>query len=205
MSLGAFEAPRDAACKIFYLDGKSVVLFFFAASSEGAVVLTGRSKLNALTTLDEHLQLYLGAYQVGIPMDAFENAVVSSLKRLRVFDELLCSVRPESAKNIEIDFIGRSGARICVGEIKQKAGKRGLDQLNTAVRQNTFGPFVTRIFISGTSLHPNDREVASLLGITVVELNWASGNGDGPLSQADETKLRDAMTKLFQKNGDVEQ
>lgn len=74
-----------------------------------------------------------------------------------------------------MDLVFRLGNQIGVAEVKESAGKKAIDQVNSAAEQRHLGTYVKKFIISGKPMDHNNRVLAAEYGIQVIELeNFAS-------------------------------
>ena len=76
----------------------------------------------------------------------------------------------------------------------RKPGKNKIDQLNSATRREALGTYTKRFFITSHKVEQNNRELAKISGITIIELLSFQ---DGKLSDKDAKKLGCTIGDMF--------
>lgn len=202
MALAAYEVAKERGASFFYLqsEGRKSLAHHFSFN-QGQTQLIAQREIPALITIDDYLRVYLGNYHLrGAVKEPFEQAI-GDILRPPVVDELLPNVCLKGA--LEVDVVVRCGNQ--VGVIEAKTGgkaltKEGLDQLNTAGRQDFLGTYTQRMLVidqSWDSAHSNLRELAQAQRIMLIEL--PSYHATGRLSPEDTQKLQTEVCQALGK------
>lgn len=194
MALAAYDLAQRGNCPVIYLqsEGNRCLLYRYKFTSAKGVALIEEVELSETISIDDYLRMYLRTYQKGKPKNGFEQVIYDTLQETSRISEVAASIRPVPA--LEIDLVIRCGNQVGIAEVKETGDKRGIDQLNAAGDQRYLGTYTKKILISGSELHPNNKELAQAYGITVVELpNVASGN----ISEEDKQYLVERITKVL--------
>lgn len=199
MALAAYEVARNMQARAFYYqteDNQSLVHPYHFEN--GNLVCEDSIPIEATLTLDDYLKLYVGDYETGKPKDSFEKLVETVLRAhlLEPEYEIMTSVKMKQlAGNVEVDLLARHGNQIAVFEIKRRADKSGIDQLNSVTTQRTLGTYTGKILISTTELESNNVDLARAYKITDVILPSAQ---DGKLTPEDEEVLVTSVKKVLE-------
>jgi len=188
MALAAFGLAQETRAHVVYLqtEGNASLLYRYEFASNGALMLVGEDQIPETITLDDHLRMYLGTYHEEGVHEPFERAVVLTLQQAsgRGISEVKAGIRPLGA--LEIDVVVRCGNQIGVGEIKNKSGKDGIDQLNAVASQRYLGTYVKKFLLVTQPLERNNAELAEAYNIISIVLPSGS---TGELSPEDRELL----------------
>jgi hypothetical protein len=113
--------------------------------------------------------LYLGTYETGSPRDPLEEQVFSELQATPGLEILTC-VRPKGLGALEVDFAVRFGNQIGIGEVKSKAAKKAIDQLNAVAHPNYLGTYVRKFLVSAHPVDRNNLELAEAYRMQVIKV-----------------------------------
>lgn len=192
MALAAFGLAQELQAHVVYLqtEGNASLLYQYEFGTDGALTLVAEDPVPETTTLDDYLRMYLGTYQEEGTRETFERAVFQALQSGRGRDlfEVKAGIRPVGA--LEIDLVVRHGNQVAIGEIKNKSGKNGIDQLNSAASQRYLGTYVKKFLILTQPLEQNNAELAEAYRVTPIVLPSGS---TGVLSPQDEETLVNAL------------
>ena len=190
MALAAYETARRMGATAFYYQTEDNQSLIHPYRFEQGNLVTGEPVRVAQTlTLDGYLRLYVGDYAPSIlPKDSLEEAVYSALSQVRLpdFEAMPATHLKELSGNVEVDVLARYGNQVAVFEVKRKAGKDGIDQLNSVTDQRTLGTYTHKFLVSARPLEENNVDLAKAYRIKVVVLE--SGQG-GSLSVEDAERL----------------
>lgn len=197
MSIAAFQAATRLGCPAVYFQsqGDHSLLYRFEVGDDGEMHEAGQFEIPGVMTLDDYLRLYLGNYGKEGPRDRFEKLIYEFLLSTSKLSEVFASVRPHATPNLEMDLVFRLGNQVGVAEVKESAGKKAIDQVNSAAEQRHLGTYVKKFIVSGRSMDQNNRVLAAEYGIHVIELEDYEKSD---LSQRDREKL---LSKVVQKMG----
>lgn len=188
MALAMVEVARRYGFPFVYLqseDNRSRL--FTYRFLEGEVRLLNVEDLVETITLHDYMHLHLGGYTCGPTKDDLEVQVADVLSSDTRIDELMMNLLPERAKNVEIDLVVRCGNNVGIGEIKCKAKKRSIDQLNSVCSREHAGTYTRKFLVTSTPLDGNNAELTKAYGVNVIEL--PSYRDSGTLSAADRERL----------------
>ncbi len=196
MALAAFSLAQEMRAHVVYLqtEGNVSLLYRYEFAANGALTLVGEDRIPETIGLDDHLRMYLGAYGEEGVREPFERAVVGALQQARAsgISEVKAGIRPVGA--LEIDVVVRCGNQVGVGEIKNKSGKDGIDQLNSVASQRYLGTYVSKFLIVSQPLERNNAELAEAYRIITIVL---PSGCTGVLSPEDrETLVETVLTHL---------
>lgn len=190
MALAAYEVARRLGAAAFYYQTEANQSLIHPYRFEEGNLLVGEPvRVIQTLTLDDYLRLYVGDYVPSmLPKDGFEEAVYAALKQVDLpnFEVMPATHLKELSGNVEVDVLARYGNQVAVFEVKRKAGKDGIDQLNGVTDQRTLGTYTHRFLVSVRPLDENNANLAEAYHIKVVVLE--SGQG-GTLSAADAERL----------------
>jgi len=199
MALAATEVARQSGARAFYYqteDNQSLIHPY--RFENGDLVCEAAAPIAATLTLDDYLRLYVGDYAPNTTpkLDRFEPMVFEALA---ASDRPGFEVMPSTflkgvGGNVEVDVLVRHGNQVAVLEVKRKAGKDGIDQLNSVTEQRVLGTYTRKILVSATPLDKNNLALAAAYRIEVVVLE--SGR-NGMLSPADQEKLIEAVARTL--------
>lgn len=192
MALAAYEVARQLGARAFYYqteNNESVIHpYRFEA---GNLVCEAPLPIEATLTVDDYLRLYAGDYHDGKLKDPFEKMVEAALRAGLPEYEIKTSVKLiELAGSVEVDLLVRGGNQVAVVEVKRKAGKDGIDQLNGITDQRTLGTYTRKILVSAKPIDKNNLNLAKAYRITTVVV--PSGQA-AALTDEDARKLVDAV------------
>ncbi|MEA2008730.1 MAG: hypothetical protein U9O54_06380, partial [Chloroflexota bacterium] len=148
-------------------------------------------------TLNQYLRLYVGEYKPNVlPRDSFESLVHIALKNISndSFEVMDSQYLTGLGEDVEVDLLVRLGNTIGVAEIKQKAGKKAIDQLNGVATRVALGIYTKKILISATPLHYNHQVLAKAHRIHPIILE--SGKSE-QLSPKDKNLLISEVRKTL--------
>lgn len=168
MAIAAFQlASRLSAQAFYYQSQANLDLIFPYPFADGDVISEDPVTCQANLTLDRFLKLYVGNYEQEAFKDPFEESVFSVLKDLENQGyEVKHNINfPSVSGGLEVDWVIRFRNAIAVGEVKAKADKSSIDQLNSACHPTRLGTYTKKFLISGrpakgfASFHPNHIEL----------------------------------------------
>lgn len=196
MALAAFGLAQELRAQVVYFqtEGNTSLLYRYEWAANGALTLVSEEQIPETIMLDDHLRMYLGTYSVEGVREPFERAVVRALEdaQARGISEVKAGIRPLGA--LEIDMVVRCGNQIGVGEIKNKSGKDGIDQLNSVASQRYLGTYLEKFLVVSQPLERNNAELTEAYRITTIVLPSGSS---GTLSAQDrETLIDTVLNKL---------
>ncbi len=177
MVIAAYEIARKMEARAFYYQTQGNVSTIHPYRFEkNRLVCAPPVPITATLTLDDYLRLYVGKYTEAKPKDSLEKMVVDAL-RLRLPEyEFKTSVKLlELAGNVEVDLLARCGNQVAVFEIKRRAGKKGIDQLNGVTDQRTLGTYTRKILVSAAPIDVNNLELTCAYHIKPVVLPSGMG------------------------------
>jgi hypothetical protein len=188
MVLAAYELARhlNSSFVYFQTEGSRSCLYRYAFVKDGAKLQSVEELPNTIS-LDDYLRVHVGFYKTDPPRDPFEQHVFEALSEVQEIAEILTSVRPQNLGALEVDFAVRCGNQVGIGEVKRKAAKAGIDQINAVAHPRYLGTYVRKFLVSGHPVHPNNQELAEAYRIRVIELPSYSETDE--LSSADKAKL----------------
>lgn len=197
MALAAYEVAQQIGARAFYYqteDNESLIHPYHFQN--GKLICEPPVSIAATLTLDDYLRLYVGEYEEGKPKDPFEKMVEAALRAHLPDHEIKTSVwLKELAGNVEVDILARCGNQVAVFEIKHKAGKEGIDQLNGVTNQRTLGTYTHKILVSGAPMNRNNLNLAGAYHIKTVVL--PSGMGEA-LTEEDAQRLAEAARQSLE-------
>ncbi|MCL4703986.1 DUF1887 family protein [bacterium] len=172
MSIAAFQAATTLCCPAIYFQsqGNRSLLYRFEVGEDGEMHEAGQTEIPDAMTLHDYLRLYLGDYGVEGPRDNFEKLIYEFLLSTSKLSEVISSVRPQATPNLEMDLVFRLANQVGVAEVKESAGKKAIDQVNSAAEQRHLGTYIKKFIISGKPMDQNNRVLAAEYGIHVIEL-----------------------------------
>jgi hypothetical protein len=189
MEYAALELARLRNARAFYYqteDNQSLIHPYRFASNE--FVVEPPFEISQALTLVDYLSLYVGKVEPNHkPPEPFEKLVYATLKQVEAlpYFEVMSARRLVGVNStVEVDALVRLGNQVAVLEVKQKADKSAIDQLNSATR--LLGTYVRKILVSATALKGNNPELAQAYNIHAVVLPNGSG---GDLTTEDEENL----------------
>ncbi len=174
MALAAFQIAGVGGHPFFYLQSEGGVskLFHYGFSSDAdrTLLAQGIDVIADTLTLDQYLRMYLTQYTTEKPREVFEEQVHEILVSMPGVDEVFTGLRPQGMGALEVDFVIRCGNQIGVGEVKSKASKKAIDQLNGVAQRQYLGTYVRKFLISGHEVDSNNKELAKAYRTELVEL-----------------------------------
>ena len=202
MALAAYETARRWGAAAFYYqteDNQSLIHPY--RFEQGNLVADEPVRVAQSLTLNDYLRLYVGDYAPSaLPKDSFEQTAFSALSQVRLpdFEVMPATHLKELSGNVEVDMLVRYGNQVAVFEVKRKAGKNGIDQLNSVTDQRTLGTYTHKFLVSARPLEENNVDLAKAYRIKVVVLE--SGRS-GSLSATDAERLVAAVIDALKSKG----
>ena len=194
MVLAAFHLAHRIGSPFVYFrtEGNRSLLYRCRFVHDGISQKAQPDEIKEIITLHDYLKMYLGDFTEKPPEDSLEVEVMKALESIEELEAKYC-VRPKGMEALEIDFVVRFGNQVGIGEVKSKAAKDGIDQVNAVAHPRYLGTYVKKFLISGSELAENNKDLAEAYKIEVVELTSFSTHGK--LSQEDREKLKDSILK----------
>lgn len=194
MALAAFRVARicNSPCLYFQTEGNQSLLFRYTFDGDD-IILNATEELPATISLDDYLRMYQGRYARGEPRNDFERQIVETLQSCPSISEVMASLRPQGLDALEVDFVLRCGNQVGIGEVKTKAAKAGIDQLNAVAEQRYLGTYVRKFLVSGKPVDRNNQNLAKAYRIEVIEL--LSYGMTRSLTPEDKEKLAETMLR----------
>jgi len=198
MMLGAYEVARRLKAQAFYYQTQGNISQIYPYNLSQKTPTWGKAvPVTSTLTLDQYLRLYVGKYKPNtLPRDPFESLVHTTLKNISsdYFEVMDSQYLTGIGKDVEVDLLVRLGNTIGVAEIKQKAGKKAIDQLNGVATRVALGTYTKKILISATPLHYNHQVLAKAHRIYPIILE--SGKNE-QLSPGDKDLLISEVRKIL--------
>lgn len=204
MMLATYELARQHQAPFVYLESErhQSRLYEYAFAQE-TPQLTRETIIPTLLDIKTYLNAYLPGFSTE-PYTAnsgamFEQAVAQSLQK-RGF-EIATNVRPNGVgEKIEIDLVIRAGNQVGIAEVKlgdsrDEAPKKAVDQLNTAGEQKYLGTYTAKFLITARKPRSGIMALAHAHRITVIVLNYRDGAPSLTLPEAN--KLGDAVRDVL--------
>jgi Holliday junction resolvase-like predicted endonuclease len=191
MSFAALELTKRTSSRAFYYqseENKSEVHNFHF--EHDALIIDGSEPINPDLTLDQYLRLYLRGYnsEKRDPMHIFENLVLDALKCLGDGFEVVERIRPQNESDNELDCVIRCGSVIAVVEIKTKATKKTVEEVNNMTARY-LGAYRKKIIVHANTLYPGMQDLVRAYQIICIHLPSYKQSGDTALSEDDKVNL----------------
>jgi|LSQX01.3.fsa_nt_gb hypothetical protein len=125
--------------------------------------------------LEDYIRIHVGGFKQKEEKTYYEKLVIKSVED--IVDEIISNIYLEEA--LEVDMIFRIGNQVGIAEIKTRnraTKKEGIDQLNTAGGREYFGTYTKKFLIVDREYPENNKELAAVRGITVIELKNSPAN-----------------------------
>ena len=216
MSLAAFELARQRSAKAFYYqseDNQSLMHYYHFENRQ--LTFDDKKTIDNFLSLDQYLRLYLTKFKSvkNSKGKDYENNVIGALinnfgegevkERQLILDkaqkkpititqlgedyELIRSIYPVSSPDVEIDFAIRYKNVVGFAEIKKKAERRAIDQLNSVATSENLGSYIYKFIIHSNELHSHHKDAIREYGIISIKL--PSAEADDTLSDDDKALL----------------
>lgn len=198
MGYAALELARQYKARAFYYqteDNQSLIHPYRFENE--TMIVEAPVPIEETLLLNDHLRLYVGSVEPTCKFnDVFEKTVYEALKAAETPQfEVMPPVRLSGVNStVEVDGIVRLGNQIAVLEIKRKAGKRSIDQLNSATHPLMLGTYTRKVLVSSVPLEGNNPDLAEAYRIHTIVLQ--SGGGED-LSLADKEGLVREVKSVF--------
>lgn len=195
MFYAAVRVAQEHKSKVVYLKSEKnkSLLYQYAFEDDELLQLGKPEVINEIITIDDYLKIHIGEYsRRKKDINLFEQTVAEVLKKQ--VSELEPNI--SFGTNTELDLVIRFGNQVGVAEVTtaRKPGKNKIDQLNSATRREALGTYTKRFFITSHKVEQNNRELAKISGITIIELLSFQ---DGKLSDKDAKKLGCTIGDMF--------
>jgi len=201
MAIAAYEVARQMRARAFYYrtQGRVNEIHPYRFNEGGHLVCESPVHIEDTLTLDDYLRLYVGEYTEARPKDRFEKMVEAALRSGLPEYELKTSVKLlELSGNVEVDLLVRYGNQVAVFEIKQRAGKKGIDQLNGVTDQRTLGTYTRRILVSAAPIDKNNLELAKAYRIQSVVVPSGLNEDSTSLTETDARQLIEKVKSVLE-------
>lgn len=191
MEYAALELARQCNARAFYYqteDNKSLVHPYHFEN--GVLAAEEPFPLSQVLILGDYLGMYVGKFE---PTNRFNDhfeqnvyEVLKSTEELPKFEVFPPTRLTGVNSTVEVDAIVRLGNQVAVLEVKRRAGKGGIDQLNSATHPLMLGTYTRKVIVTSAPLDGNNADLAEAYKIQVILLESGSGNA---LSEDDKVKL----------------
>lgn len=200
MMIAAYEIARQMGARAFYYQTQgNLSMIHPYRFVNGKLMCDSSVSIEATLTLDDYLRLYAGKYIEPKPKDRFEKMVVAALRSNLPEYEFKTSVwLQELAGSVEVDLLARCGNQVAAFEIKQRAGKKGIDQLNGVTDQRTLGTYTRKILVSAAPIDENNLDLAYAHRIHPVVLPSGLEKKRAKLAEKDVQQLIETVRKVLE-------
>jgi len=198
MEFAALDIARNLKAKAFYYQTGAMKSLIHPYHFEvGRLVAEEPISTETTLTLDEYLKLYLEDYNQRQRDDnnIFENNVIDVLRQLGGGYEVLPRVCPIHLPNVEIDFVLRYRNKIAVGEVKETAKKRAIEQLNSLTDQRILGTYIGKFIVHLNKLKKNNYDLTKAYNITPIRMQSGS---ESSLSDEDTDLLMRSIQEVME-------
>lgn len=176
MAIGSFLVSQKYNIPFCYLqsEGGKNILYFYTWE-DNMPILKETIEVLSVTNLEKYIKVHVDEYKQKEKHNYYEHLVIDCIKDK--VDEIISDIYLEDA--LEVDLIFRLGNQVGIAEIKtgkNATRKEGIDQLSTAGGREYLGTYTKKFLIVDREYHENNKELAAVRGITVIELKNSPGD-----------------------------